>query len=348
MVARESASIIVNPDLLAEDYLPEKIPGREGQLKALGHSLTPALSRNKPMHAWLFGASGSGKTATSRYVLKQMRQEANVNGVYVNCWESHTLHFIMEKIVTDLRLLHTAQSSTTYKLMKFQRHIQSEPFIIVLDEIDKPEPKERNTILYALSTLGKVGLLCISNDKLAFYTLEERVKSRLNPVQVEFHPYTKADLLEIISQRADLSLTPGTWSRQLLEKIVNLSGGDARVAIQTLKDAANDAQINRDKVIAESHIRNGWKNAQNWKRTYLLETLTPDHRLLYNLVKDNPGIVSGSLWQTYMLQTKEKGGEPIAVRTFSKYVSRLRDLGLIRVEPARVKEGNVRKFYVIE
>ncbi len=347
MAARDS-SVIVNPDLLAEDYIPEKIPGREQQLKAIGRCLMPALSRNKPLHAWLSGASGSGKTATSKYVLKQMQLEANVRGIYVNCWECHTLHLVMERIVTDLRLLHTAQSSTTYKLMKFQRHIQAEPFIIVLDEVDKPEPKEKNTILYSLSTLGKVGLICISNDKLAFYSLEDRVKSRLNPVQLDFFPYTPEDLVEILNDRANLSLVPGCWNGQLLENIANLSGGDARVAIQTLKDAAYDAGANRDKIIGESHIRNGWKNALNWKRTYLLEKLTPDHRLLYGLVKNNPGIVSGNLWQTYMLQARERGTEPIAIRTFSKYMSQFRDLGLIRVEPAKVKEGNVRKFYVVE
>jgi len=40
--------------------------------------------------------------------------------------------------------------------------------------------------------------------------------------------------------------------------------------------------------------------------------------------------------------------EPIANRTFSKYCGKLRDMGLVRIEPAKVKEGNVRKFIVIQ
>src|SRR5574341_421267 len=253
--------IIINPDDLAEEYVPDKIPGRDKQLLELSNCLKPALFRRKPGHSWLYGPSGSGKTATSKYVLRHMETEANVKGIYVNCWECHTLHLVMERIVTELRILHTAQSSTTYKLLKFQKYIQLNPFLIVLDEIDKPEPKERNNILYTLSTTANVGLICISNDRLALYSLDDRVRSRLNPRPIEFQPYSEKELLAILTQRAGLSLLPRSWNDKILQRIASVSGGDARMAIHTLKDSAHDAEIHRDKSISESHIRNGLKNS---------------------------------------------------------------------------------------
>lgn len=340
--------IIINPVDLAEEYVPDKISGRDIQLLELANCLKPSLIRRKPAHSWLYGPSGSGKTATSKYVLRHMDSQANIKGVYVNCWECHTLHLVMEKIVTELRILHTAQSSTTYKLLKFQKHIQLNPFLIVLDEIDKPEPKERNNILYTLSTTANVGLICISNDRLALYSLDDRVRSRLNPRPIEFQPYNENELIAILTQRAALSLLPKSWNDNILQRIASVSGGDARMAIHTLKDSAHDAEINRDKAITESHIRNGLKNSVAWKRIYLLEQLTADHKILFEIVKNNPGITSGELWQNYILECRERGMEPIAVRTFSKYTARLRDVGLVRMEPAKVKEGNIREFYVID
>jgi cell division control protein 6 len=344
----DEGHIIINPGDLAEEYVPDKIPGRDKQLLELANCLKPALFRRKPAHSWLYGPSGTGKTATSKYVLRQMESEAKIKGVYVNCWEYHTLHLVMEKIVTELRILHTAQSSTTYKLLKFQKHIQFNPFLIVLDEIDKPEPKERNNILYTLSTTANVGLICISNDRLALFSLDDRVRSRLNPRHIEFLPYTENELIAILTQRAGLSLLPKSWNDKVLQRIASISGGDARMAIHTLKDSAHDAEINRDKAITESHIRNGLKNSSGWKKTYLLEQLTPDHKILFMIIEKNPSITSGELWQNYILECRERGTEAIAVRTFSKYTARLRDVGLIRMEPAKVKEGNIRKFYSLE
>lgn len=348
MRSNDKTSILVKPDLLAEIYVPDNIHGREKELLSLANCLEPALSRKKPIHAWLYGSSGTGKTATSKYVLRKMESEAGIKGVYVNCWEYHTLHLVMERIVTEMRIFHTAQSSTTYKLTKFQKHIQFNPFLIVLDEIDKPEPKERNSILYILSTVANVGLICISNYRMAFYGLEDRARSRLNPKHIEFLPYSENDLLSILSQRASMSLLPNSWTDKVLQKIASLSGGDARIAIHTLKDSAYYAEINRDKTITEYHITNGLKNAVSWKRAYLLEQLTADHKLLYDIIKKNPAITSGKLWQTYILTCKERGAEIIAVRTFSKYTGKLRDIGIIRVEPAKVKEGNIRRFYALE
>lgn len=344
MSLREDYGLIINPDLLSEEYLPENIPGGDPQIKELSFCLKPALKRNKPVHAWLHGKSGTGKTATSKYILRQIGLEAGIKGQYINCWEENSLHFVMSEIMRELRILHTDQSNTPLKIEKFKRVIKNEPFILILDEIDQVPPKEKENILYNLATLGNLGLICISNSRTTLFDLEDRVKSRLSPETIEFRPYSTSDLLYILKQRAELSLLPGSWSDSTIDTIAELADGDARVGIQTLKNAAYHADHENETKIKDSHIQKGFSKAHTLKVTYQLRKLTEDHRMLFEIVKQNPGIQSDLLWQAYLDKVNEMKTESIANRTFSKYCGKLRDVGLIRIEPAEVKEGNVRRF----
>jgi VIT1/CCC1 family predicted Fe2+/Mn2+ transporter len=49
-------------------------------------------------------------------------------------------------------------------------------------------------------------------------------------------------------------LAPGSWSEKTLVKIAELADGDARVAIQTLKNAAYHAENENELTIKEKHI----------------------------------------------------------------------------------------------
>jgi len=64
--------------------------------------------------------------------------------------------------------------------------------------------------------------------------------------------------------------------------------------------------------------------------------------------KENPGIHSDQLWQAYLDKAKSLDIQPITSRTFSKYCGKLRDIGLIRIEPAKVKSGYIRRFSITE
>jgi len=55
-------TVVTNPDILGETYVPADIPAREPQIQELRLCLAPALKKKKPIHAWLFGQPGSGKT----------------------------------------------------------------------------------------------------------------------------------------------------------------------------------------------------------------------------------------------------------------------------------------------
>jgi Cdc6-like AAA superfamily ATPase len=48
-------SILLEPAVLSEEYLPGNVPGRENQICNLRFCLSPVLRGEKPIHVWLHG-----------------------------------------------------------------------------------------------------------------------------------------------------------------------------------------------------------------------------------------------------------------------------------------------------
>lgn len=341
----EESSIITNPELLDETYIPANIPVRESHIKELTFCLKPATKKKKPMHAWLHGRPGTGKTLTSKFILRKIKEEGYVDGVYINCWEHNSYYSVLDKLVRELRILGAEKLNTSYKLERLERFVGRKPFIIVLDEIDQPKRYERDSIIYNLCSIGNVGLICVCNSMGILYSMDERIRSRLNAKQLEFNHYSEDDLAFILKRRAELALCPGSWSLKTLNKIASLAEGDARVAIQTLKNSAYHAENDLCMTIKEKHIKKGHSSVKVLNMTYLLDKLSSHHRLLYELVKKKKEINSGELWKAYLAKCKKLKKQPIALRTFSEYMNRLIELDLVQWDRALVR-GKVRVFKV--
>jgi DNA-binding transcriptional ArsR family regulator len=64
-------------------------------------------------------------------------------------------------------------------------------------------------------------------------------------------------------------------------------------------------------------------------------------------LRSHSSLISGDLWGAYLSGAAERGLNPIALRTFSEYMNKLRDVGLVKVSRARVR-GKVRLFKIAE
>ncbi|MGD2091858.1 MAG: AAA family ATPase [Candidatus Aminicenantes bacterium] len=340
-------SVVTKPDPLYENYNPTKITGREVQVKELSYCLEPAIKKMKPVHAWLYGESGTGKTLVVKYILRKLQREAYVDGVYINCWENNSYYSVLDKLVRELRILGAEKLNTAFKLERFHQFIGKRPFIIILDEIDQAKKPETGAIIYNLCNVGNTGIICISKSRLALYTLDERIQTRLNAKQIAFLPYTENELFIILKQRTFFSLRPGACSDCIFRFIARLAEGNSRIAIQILRNAAYIAEREQSKTIKLRHIKAAHNSSKDLEKSYLLDRLSSHHRLLYELVKEKKEVNSGDLWKAYLQRCREIQKHPIALRTYSDYMNKLIELELVQWDRALVK-GKVRAFKICD
>ncbi|MGA2916614.1 MAG: AAA family ATPase [Sedimentisphaerales bacterium] len=343
---QRQTSMIVDETFLRDSYIPEKLFGRESQIQEILKCLSGLQNKHKSINLWLYGPPGTGKTTTAHYVLKELKEKANINGILVNCWEKNSFYDILDDIILQLRILRAEEHRTSLKLEKLRKHLSGSSFVVVLDEIDQLKASERSTVLYNLDLLSCIGLICISNSRQAQFELEDRVRSRLNAYSVYFPAYAVEEIIEIVANRVRPFLPEELCSEVAIGQIARMSCGDARVAIRTLQAAAQLAESDKLDSICVDSLKKQWDSAKEAKQGYLLATLTEDHRILCQIVKQKGQILSGDLWQEYLQHCEKVKRKPLAPRTFSDYVNGLAQAGLIISERARVK-GKVRLFKIV-
>jgi len=338
MVADENTNSIVSDlEIFNENYIPENILTRSSQVREIQLCLSLAYRNGRPINAWLYGPPGTGKTMVARFILNKLKEESRIGSIYVNCWKSNSVYAVLDTILNELRIGFGDERDSRLKLYKFETFVDNKPFVIVLDEIDLVDPRERNMMIYYLLAVRKVGLICISESREPIFTLEDRVKSRLNPEFVYFGPYTKDELVDILKERALSALRSKTWNEDIIQRIAGLAEGDARTAIQTIKNTTLRAENDGSGAIMPDHVNKPGGEMRSLKKEYLLKKLSEDQRLLYGIIQKRGPVISGKLWKSYLKECAIRKVKPVARRTFSHYMEKLSQLNLIKVERARVK-----------
>ena len=92
-----ASKIFRNREILRPDYIPDTLPHRENEIRKLAQILVPAIKGERPSNVFIYGLTGTGKTAVTKYVLKNMYIKAKEKGyntfsyTYINCRSANTL-----------------------------------------------------------------------------------------------------------------------------------------------------------------------------------------------------------------------------------------------------------------
>ena len=323
---------------LQPEFVPGDVRHRDGEINALTSTFQPVLDGNHAEPALLYGPSGTGKTCIARYAVEQLRREVvDITTQYVNCWEDYTrfktLYRILEGLDQSLDV--HRQSTPRDELLDRLRDGLDDPYVVVLDEVDQLEEKDVLYDLWRVSGLSMV-LIVNSEDEL-FAELETRVSSRFKTSErIHFDRYGTDELVGILKDRVRWGLHEDAATTEQLRLIAESSGGDARVAIGTLRAAAQKANKQNRQQLTNGLIEEATPEAKAEIKRKNVEKLNVHQKTLYEIICDREGIAPDELYEMYC----EAVDAPKSRRTTRNYLQKMRRYNLITAEG----EGRARTY----
>ena len=349
--ATKTTQIIKNKDVLRHDYLPPKLPHREEQIHYLGEIVAPVLKRDRCSNVFIYGKTGTGKTAVAKYVLSRLYERAQSLGVpfqicYVNCRLAGTEYRILASVCSALNVKVPFTGLAVGEIFdRFKVALDKEAslLIVVLDEIDELVKARGDMLLYELTRINeslsrsKVSLVGISNDLMFKDLLDPRVLSSLSEEEIVFRPYNAAELYDILFERCSIAF----FEQALPEGAVNLCAalaaaehGDARRALDMLRVAGELAEREAAVEITEEHIRSAEKRIEHDRIIDAMKNLTPHSKLVlvsvYLLNKENiSSAITGDIYEIYQELCELTTYTALTQRRVSGLISELDIIGLL-------------------
>jgi cell division control protein 6 len=353
----EGIPIFKNREVLRHDYIPDSLPHREDQVRFLGQMIAPLLKVERCSNIFVYGKTGTGKTAVMKYVLNKLSQKAleinsQVKVCYVNCRMAGTEYRVFTRLcdAVDVRVPFTGLALGEV-FDRFKKGVDSEKhvFIAVLDEIDALVKLRGDILLYELTRInetlrrGRTTLVGISNDLRFKEFLDPRVLSSLSEEEIVFKPYNADELSDILFDRAKRAFQENIVSEgpiSLCAALAAAEHGDARRALDLLRVAGEIAEREGSTQLIENHIRQAEKRIEHDRVTEALKNLPFHSKLVlssvYLLSKDQAQAhqvsVTGNIYEVYCELCQHSGMAPLTQRRVSGLVNELDAIGLLNTQ----------------
>ena len=104
-------TLFLNKEILRHDHLPQILPHRDSEIESIAFNLVEALNGQIPSNMTLYGVTGAGKTAVTKFVCNQLEakgREKNrpVRSIMVNCRQIDTQYRVLSHLGNSLREEH--------------------------------------------------------------------------------------------------------------------------------------------------------------------------------------------------------------------------------------------------
>ncbi|MCK4717187.1 MAG: ORC1-type DNA replication protein [Thermoplasmata archaeon] len=368
--------------VLRPEYIPSTLPHREAEVKQLASIMITALRGNRPSNILIFGKTGTGKTATVRYIEKEMadmkqrvkegknashvKDLSPVDHIYINCEIVDTPYGILQNIGNRfIRVFQERIPFTGWPLEKvheeMRKNLDAQPrvLVVVLDEIDKLFYKSGDDVLYNLLNLNdtlvnaQVSIIGISNDLKFTEFLDPRVKSRLGEEKLIFPPYNAQQLGDILRERADLAFREGTIDEEVISLCAAIGAkehGDARRAIDLLRVAGEIAERRKAEAVMERDVYRAKNQIELDCIREVVRTL-PEHSkvvllgIYFSAKEGRDDLTTGEVYDMYQQLCKQVGTSPLTQRRITDLISELDMLGIIHARViSKGKYGRTREI----
>ena len=338
-------------------YMPETLPHRDKEINNLASVLVPALRDETPSNVFIYGKTGTGKTAVTKFVGQELLNKGKetgkkVNFIYINCEVVDTQYRLLQNIANHFidewseRIPFTGwPTDEVFAKLKQMIEKQGGVTVIILDEVDKLKGDEA---LYNLSRINsdlkesKVSIVGLSNDLKFTEFLDPRVKSSLGEENIIFPPYDAGELQDILNQRIEVALKPGTIDEDVVPLCSALAAqehGDARRALDLLRMSAELAERGKSPRITKKFVRLAQNKIEIDRIIEVVRTLPTQSKLILQsiLLQENHNkktgttatITTGEVYEIYKDLCKKTRADALTQRRVADLISELDMLGII-------------------
>ena len=340
-----TTSIFKDKAPLDHRYLPDKLVHREDQIRQIAKYWIDVLSNVTPSNVTLYGKTGTGKTAASKFAREQLLEVARKKNVfvkveYIRCTDYTTEYQVIAELCNKLGRDVPNRGWTKGEVVNTFRDIfRTNAFgkklhlIVILDEIDILLDKDGDGILYTLTRTENVSVLCISNYLDFKNLIKSRVTSSLKDKEIVFPPYVANELADILSERAELSFNEDVLDHDVIPLCSAMAAkeeGDARYALELLKNAGELAFYEDSEKVTSDHVRRAKDQIEHNKVIEIISTLPLQQQrvleAILNLTKQEDEITSGKLYDEYKEVSKK---DAVTYRRIFDFINELELLGII-------------------
>lgn len=366
-------SLFQEKKVLQASYTPDQLYYRDEETNQLAKILAPALRMEKPSNVFLYGKTGTGKTATALYTtgkIKKISEQKKIpiKVVYVNCKLSRiadTEYRVIAQLARELGKDIPPTGLPTDEVYKiFFKAIDDEAqlIILILDEIDQLVKKVGDEIIYNLTRINtnlkksQLSIIGISNDLVFADHLDPRVKSSLSEEEVIFPPYNAIQLQEILRRRAESAFKENVIQQGVLEKCAAYAArehGDARRALELLRVAGEIAERNGEQQVKIAHIDEAEEKIEKDKVLDIVKTQPKQQQTtlyaIFSLYKEKENVIyTGDVYDEYKMLCPKVGLNPLTQRRVSDIIAELDMLGIINAKVvSKGRFGRTREISVV-
>ncbi|MCD6513030.1 MAG: ORC1-type DNA replication protein [Thermoplasmata archaeon] len=346
-----SGTIFKNKEVLRPSYIPSFLPHREKQIEELASILVPSLRGEAPSNVFIYGKTGTGKTAVVTFTGKELTNKAEeynvpIKFVYINCEIVDTQYRILQNIANHFikgwndRIPFTGwPTDEVYSRLLSSMDREGGVTVIVLDEVDKIKGDE---VLYNLSRINdylkraRASVIGISNDLKFTEFLDPRIKSSLGEENLVFPPYTADELRDILMERAKLAFNEGTIDESVISLCAAKAAqehGDARRALDLLRVSAEIAERLGEKRVMEKHVRMAENKIELDRVTEIIRTLPIQSKLVLLAAvigtEKYGSLTTGDLYHIYKGICNRGGFNVLTQRRVADLISELDMMGIL-------------------
>ena len=286
-------SVFKSKETLYPEYIPQRLPHRENQLKMLIQYFRPILYNPGSISQRVFvhGPLGVGKTVTVRAFGEHMMRRAHQKGinlryVHINCHRARTTFQVIQELAKHIGAPVPQRGLSALELYSSVLEFldrENMYIIIGLDEFDYFVRTSGSDALYFFvrtydehpDLVRRVNFILISRSIVELELLDSATSSYLMRHIVPFKPYKSYELLEILKDRRDEAFWEGTVSDEVLYMISEAIGvdtggdGNARAAIEILRLAGEAADYEGSGVVTLDHVRKAYAVEVSSATSYL-------------------------------------------------------------------------------